>query len=489
MFYTGDGENCMKENVTKDNVVATEKKTVTNKNVLVAKILIVIILLITGTVGAFALIDYLNKPKTLFYSALNDTYNDFSTIMDAVGNDKLYSLLNKKAVEIDADTKLNISNMKAEDEEYQNFLNSLSYISTTKFDKTNKYLSNEIKIKNNVNEIYNITYVDENFTNYINITNLYDRFVLLPTDEINLEQLDPTKNIYLGDTIKGEFLKVLSDENFESTTKTIAVNSKTVDCKVSTYTLNGLEMNTLLDNIINSIENNSNNLYYLADLYGISASSVKNKLTELKDTLLLDEETSYTFSAYTKMDTDETVQFSLSFKTLLNGERVDKTISYSRGVDYKLLEISENGQSEYIKITGNISDKAEIVMHSSDAELDFTTNLKDNSNEGNITLTLSDSDISSISGTYSYVITDSSSDTASMSLTMDLNIMTSDSSFDTEINSSILINSGIKVDKEEITDYVNLDEIGEQDLSSILKNLESHLNELSKENIEQSANQ
>ena len=465
-----------KEEVKKDAIpvvtgVVLEKKP-SKTSVLVAQILVVVILLATVGLGLFKFADYLSKPKTLFYSVINDTYADFSNLMTTISNDKLYTLLNSKAVKVNADTKMVMSGLESTgNASVQTMLNSYSLKTSTQFDKTNKYFDTVLNVNEGEATKYNVTFVDNDYKNYFKFNELYDKFIALSFESINFDQIDPSKNIFIGNIVKSEFLKMLNDDNFVTTTDSVQVDSNLIDCKVNSYTFTGSELNTLIDNIVTSIKNDSNSLYYIAELYGKSATEVTGELDKIKEVLNIDENTEYTFSAYTKDTTDETIRFTINHVEKSEEGNFNVVVAYTTYQDYARISYEKGQESDYISIKGDLADKSAINIKNSTTLLEIESNLTENANEGSIKMTDLVNDSGLLEGKFTYQLTETNSTTASVALTLNLEIASDDKPILFEINSALLINSGVSIAKVDTADSVEIDHLTTDELTTIMNNL------------------
>lgn len=422
------------------------------KNTLLAKILVVVILLITMSLGVLKLIDYLEKPKTLFYSVIEDVYSDFGKMMSRVANDDAYVLLSNSSVKIDSDTKVSMSGLNLSSyAKYQSIINESNFVTSTKFDKSAKYFSSEIKASKDGNELLNIVYVDNNYEKYLKKSSLSEKFTRFDADEINLELFDAEKNIYIGNVLKTEFLKVLYDEKFEIGSETINVNGKSIETKFSNYYFTGNEFSTLLDNIITGLEQNTTTVSYLADLYGVRSSAVRAKLESLKTGLNIEEELYYCFSAYTKDTTDETVRLKLSTYTDLDNSNEQEIFNYSKDGNYSyLVYFASDGA---FMIEGNIREELKYTVSSDDEIIRITSLFKDERKSGTIEIIDISSDTTTTKGNYNYVINKNSSGLASMSITLSLESVLDNETATIDINSSLLISANASIDKIDTTSY------------------------------------
>lgn len=131
--------------VTVEETINSEKPK--PKNVLWAKILVIIIIAMVSFLGLYKLVDYLNRPKTLFYSALDQVYTDFTNVASIIQGDPLYKALTTGGVEISTDSKIVASSLKDENAYLEEVVNTLDYTSKVKLDRVNHYVGIDVKEK------------------------------------------------------------------------------------------------------------------------------------------------------------------------------------------------------------------------------------------------------------------------------------------------------------------------------------------------------
>lgn len=455
------------KNIEKTSSLKKEKK----KNVLWAQILVVVLLIAVVGLGLYKLVDYLNKPKTLFYSVIESAYSDFASIANRAKDDPYNKLLNSGGLEINSDIKMTFSDLPSDFADMGAILNSLTYKIDVKIDKNNNYSNTSMQIGNGTANILNIMLVDENYKSYIKIPELFSRFIELDSLSINLDAFDLEKNVYIGDIIKYELLNMLDDERFVSSTEAIAINGKTVDCKKSTYAFTGKEVSTFIDNVITSIKNNSNAYYYLADLYGVNASEVDVKLQDLKDNLNIKEDAQYVLSAYTKATTDEAVKLELNFTTTIEEETAEVSLAYIKDLDYKAIEYTENDETNMFEIKGDLDKSAELVLRDSASTITATMVKSEDTTSGTIKVVTLENKETQLEGAYSTTVTKESSTTYKTSSVVDFTVYQNDEKMSVKFESSSLVNGNVKVDKVDISDSIKLDELTEEDTNTIFSNL------------------
>lgn len=464
----GTEEKIEPKNAKTEKKSKKEKKEGT-KNVLWAQVLAVLLVAFVIVFGVFKLIDFLNKPKTLFYTTVETVYSDMNSLMSKLKGDRLYGLLLSNTNEINANLTMQIKNPKRKFEKVANVLNSMTYKALIELDAENKYLGGELSFKMGSDEKLKGTFIDEDYNRLLNIPGVTNEFLALDTSRINIEAFNPDKNIYLFDIIKYELLKILEDDQFTSEDVSIAVNGKTVDCKKSTYVFDGQELIDLVDNIIASIKTNSNVYYYLGDLYGVKASEVDVKLAELKASLGILPASKYALSSYTKIASDEAVRLELSFYKSSGTGSMETVLGYNRESGYQLLEYREGSKVESIELKGSIDKNIEATIKDGTNVTIVVYNTDGKTITGSIQVATEQQHLSVLGGSFSLAIGEEVGGT--FSLKGDVEFTTYHQEADTKyaIGIDAIWNKNVKVNKKTGEGTIKLSTMKKEDRDKLLE--------------------
>lgn len=438
------------------------------KNVLWAKVLVVLLVAFISIFGVFKLLDFLNKPKTLFYATVESVYSDLNSLMGKLKNDRIYGLLLSNTNEINANLTLNIDNPKRRFEKVSKVLNTMSYSAKIDIDAENKYLGGELSFKSGTDERLKASFIDEDYSRLLNVPGVTNEFLSLDTSRINVEAFNPDKNIFLFDIIKYELLKILEDDQFTSENVAIAVGGKTVDCKKSTYVFEGQELIELVDNIIASIKTNSNVYYYLGDLYGVKASEVDVKLAEFKNSLGIIPSTKYALSSYTKEANDEAVRLELSFYKPLGAGAIETVLGYNRENGYQLLEYKEGSNVESIELKGSIDKSLEATIKDGKNVTTIVYNTDGKNLTGSIQVATEPQHLSVLGGSFSLEIAEEASGT--FTLKGDVEFTTYHQEADTKyvIGIDAIWNRNVKINKKTGDGAVKLSTMKKEERDKLL---------------------
>lgn len=460
------------------DVSETQTSPTKKRSVLWAKILVVLLLFFMGFLGLYKLADYLNRPKTLFYSVVETTYGDFKEIMDKFKSNDLFKVLTNEGVEIHADVDFDSSNLKDEFTGLESIINSLDYTADISLNKKEKYVGMTLSIKKDGTERLTSSYVDTDYKNYLSIPTILEGWTELDFGSINLDALSPDGNLYVAEIIKSELLNLLDDEEFTSKEEAIAVNGRTVDCKKSSYVLQGSEISAFIDRVIEKIKQNSITYYYVADLLGVQASEIDTKLLELKSGMGIQATSIFTFSAYTKKDTDEAVRLEMERQNSTAGQMGDIKLSYTKDSSYMRLEYTKDDIVNSIELKGDLNGTYELDIRDSQYETTFVKENRDRATNCAIKVVTAANKENLYDGTFTYTLTPQASSAYSLAIVFELDSYSNGEAIKHELNVDAIVNTNIKINKIAVPNDSRkgkLDEAQRQklkgDLAEFLRNL------------------
>lgn len=448
-----ENENDIKVNNVNENINVNklkennkEKVQIKNKNVLWAKITIIILVATISILGLFKFIDYLNKPKTLFYNAVENMYSSFNTIMEKVKNIEIYNLLSSNGVEINSDIKINATGLYGEYQDLDDIINQLTFNTKTEIDKKHSYINFNLIMSKDDTVKSNINIIDDEFT-YLKISDFYDSFIKLDFKELNLDVIDPNNNMILIEILKHNLLDFLKDERFSFEETTIAINETPVNCNKSTYSLKGSEILKLLSEMITSIKNNTYTLDYISKIFGIKANQVENKLNSLVNDLKINSDTIYNISAYTKTSTDEGVRLEIAFDKIIDEEENQVLIAMNRDINFLGLEYTFNNIVESLELKGSLDSSYNIIIKNKSNTINITGTNKSNENSGIIKSVENSSKKTNLEGSFSYTLKSNSNNNYSLSYNVEYSTTESNETANIKLNASSKIKTDVKIEK------------------------------------------
>lgn len=465
-----------KEKKIKRTKVPKEPKEKTKPGVFIAKILIFFIILGTIFLGLYKLILHLDEPKTIFYSALNDIFDDFSTVMQELSIDDLWKI-SSTGVTINADVELEASNLKNEKAGLEEIVNSLAYTFDIDLVRPESYGNISVKLLKDDEKKMTTTVLLNKEKSYLSMDNLFRGWYELNLDP-RLLAIEPEKNTVLAEIIKKELETLLDDEKFTSNVEAIAVNGKTVDCKRSTYELSGEEITSAFDRIGASIEQNSVAYYYVAQLFGVNASEVSAKLAEVKKNLNFQMNDFYYFSTFVRLDSKEAVRLELIEKDSRAVENSKSVFTYVLDQSYRRIEIVYDEDTIAFEVKGNLTGIYDMSLENSSYTTTLTKSKKEKMTKLVASIVDSTNKESIVDMTFQYTLDHQSSSVHKLVLAGDLKTYENGETILHKIKTEALINSNVKIEKVAIDQNekngpMNIDDEKRirTDFASFLKNL------------------
>ncbi len=456
-----------------------EEKKSGKKKILLIILSILIILLIA--LGVNYLIN-LNSPRTLFKKVSNTIFNETLDVLDSIPT----SLSGMSEGKIEFNTDI---------EDYS-FLNSEVIDYTFGLDVSQKRLISNIKLTEDNKELFNIEGNVYNNNIYLNLNNLFSKNILIDEvtikDNLGLSTNDIFNEIndvyneefindykYIVNSFKNLTNDVIDKINYNKEKDTLNINGDNI--KVNKIIINFDKENAdLIINIyIDGILNDNELIKKLVKIFDVEKEELIDNLKEIKDYDNSDIDGTSKLVVYTKGLVNEIVKVELT-------EDTEELISYVNYNDYKLLrsdniEIEINKQKLVIKkdneiiINGDVNSlvkdnidinfevldsntEGNIVYQKQNENIKLKINLEDNSENNKITLDIDTTKISS----NEYIT--------------NINVLTN---FDNKTFNVTLENkSGLKgmvLEVPNVDNSVNYKNITEEDLQTIMNNLEKIL--------------
>ncbi len=433
-----------------------DKHTKRKKTITVLSI-ICITLVVALIAGIYSLMDYINMPKVLFYSAVDESYEDFTDMMSDFKSNNLYQTLSSEKMKVNTTYDVKVEDFYDGKKNLDKIFNSLEYKSISNIDRTINYMDANFTIMENENQRSNIKYVDKDFKRYIFMSSLSSLPINLSESGLNIEAFDAEASTYLGDIIKRNLLYLLEEERFASTEETIDVDLKSVDCKVSSYTLDAFDASSLLEKIVEEIKNNKNVHTYLASLMSMSEEDLDKTFKTLDETII-EGKKEYKISAYTSIVNDEAVRLEFSYK---NKDDEDVIYRYSKKDQYKELYRVVGEDKTLLSLDKSNKNEQKITYVNNEHEVIFTL---DNESKGTITYKNKTEVI--LDAKFSYALENKD---VSTKLTVEINstIQTDNKPISLEITANSTIKKIDKVVPIEVNEDVKLKDFEESEKDSL----------------------
>ncbi len=440
-------------------------------NILIAKLSICIILLITGILGVFKLIDYLGKPMTLFYSSIDTIFSEIEYASNVITNDRMYTLIANNKIKMSGNADFEISGVTSlENMELQEKLEALNYLIQLEFDRGNKYFKNTLKVSRDNEELFEHIYIENDFLKTYKTSNeeLYQK---VTSDRVNIEFVNFSAINNINRMIREKISNTFLEENFQTRKQAINVNNQSVDCNVNYYEISGIELSTLIEFIFSEIKLNSEAVYYIADLFGIKGSEVNTMLASIKNSLNIDANALYTFEGYTRVNTDETVRFAIIEKKGTADASELFVINRSKGSIS--LEINKKEKLS-LGITGYDNSARSIWLET--GEMRYTLAFDKSSNKGRIVVTDLKSSKEVVTLEYNYSFEEN--DTVSIDITGECEKQIEEELGAFKVKTKLLLTTGGQIIKTPVSAHQLKDSTSDYGLDAyiddILKNIEAN---------------
>lgn len=456
-----------------------EEKKSGKKKILLIILSILIILLVA--LGVNYLIN-LNSPRTLFKKVSNTIFGETLNVLDSIPA----SLNGMNEGTLKFNTNI---------EDYS-FLNSEVIDYTFGLDVSQKRLLSSIKLTEDNKELFNIEGNVYNNNIYLNLNNLFSKNILIDEEVIKdnlgisindifneINDVYSEENIndykYIVNSFKNLTNAVIDKINYSKEKETLNINGDNI--KVNKIIINFDKENTdlIINTYVDGILNDNELIKKLLKVFDVEKEELIDNLKEIKDYDNSDIDGTSKLVVYTKGLVNEIVKVELT-------EDTEELISYVNYNDYKLLrsdniEIEINNQKLVIKKDNEIIINGEINSLEKD-NIDINFEVLESNTKGNIVYQKQNENIK--------VKINLDNTKENNKITLDIDIKkTGDNEY--KINVNTLINlenktfnvtlenkNGIKGMVLEVPDTdnsVNYKNITEEDLQTIMNNLEKRL--------------
>ncbi|MDD4036098.1 MAG: hypothetical protein PHS45_02090 [Bacilli bacterium] len=338
---------------------------------------IVMIIVLLGFAAAIGYIYWLNKPKNIFLTFFNNTYNDFYTYIEQYKSDRMKELSKNNVITYNTNIKFNANMDKMS--ELDNLINKLNINYILGVDQKNEKMSFKLDTKFDKEELINLELYNYSNLLYLYVDEALDKYIQIDNVDPASINNEETKSeiIYLIEKIKGLFISSLKDEYFSKEDEGIIINNQTVDTKKTTLIINDKRLKEILTFIINGLKNDNRSIKAIITIKNsnMSETELLKKLDELlekykKPDLILDGEIS--LDIYSKGLFNEVVKYNLIMKYKDDsGELKDMRFSY---IVYR----EGNQDVKEIIFKEGIISKAGLLIKVSDNKTTYDLQLYDN---------------------------------------------------------------------------------------------------------------
>jgi len=462
-----------KENIDTSPVEETKDKT---PNVLWAKILVYILVAFLGLLSLYKVA--LNSVDTteVFEESVETIYSDFTTLLSNIETDWLYNIYKENKIKINSDTKATLSDLKEENVELENYLNSLSYLSTILIDRDSRYLSFELIGNQNEQEKIDFLYLNKNFDRGIKSSLFEDKSLRVSNPNMSLIMFDTEKTKHLLDIIKEHATNSLAGKKITKEEAITIINAKPKEANKYTITITNAELSAFIDSLYETIQIDSKAFYYTADILGINSGELANYINKIKENLEISETENYELSVYTDIETKVPEKIEFAF-TNQNSEQV--ALSYSTIEDYKTIEYKKGSKIKSLTIKGDIKGESTLTILNGKR---YDISIKNNKDEKTGTIKLVELNTGNELAACDYTISMKNQSTGTYSLS----ILNSITLYDGEIEEHISLNTSSQVKIGEQVQKTSLDNITE--MSAYLKQKGMTIKEVIIDSLKKDAN-
>lgn len=429
-------------------------------NCLGAKILIFILLFFIISIGLLKFVDKLEGSSDNFLSvleSLSTTADDISNIFD---ND-FYNLIDGN-VEANIDTKISLSNaFDSAYNSYSEMLESSSFITNVKFDKSEYYLSSTLKASKN-NLTYTIDYNENGNDNFLRSQkSAYKKNAI---DILRFKNLN--KNIYT--IIIKEFIN--NFKNYESNYEAMTLNNNTQINNINYYaevksiSLSGETVIDLLKETISILSKRDGVYRYLKYKYVLDNATQVELLDKIIGKYGIKSDNRYVINFFINTANDSLIRFTfgenaktplISFNILKNYfefKNLNSTYIYKGVSSYFTWEIINDSK----KTTWTYKKEKDTIIGS---------------------LSVYNGDVEKYHFDYTCDVIKTNENTTSLSLIISLYPTEIKKGMKVELNSSILVKNGVDIVKNEITSVdATSKKTYKETIDEFLKEMNDYLN-------------
>ena len=420
-------------------VAVTPQPTKNNKNTKIILIVLGVLIVVALIIGILWFLKG-NNIKNVYYQAIDNLASNAITNINKIDEE-----LNKPIglnANISLDVKTNDSSMKA----LTNLLNKMNINMNVEMDYNNKLSNMTYDIKYNNGSLIKADLILNNQNAYLDLNNLYNKTIKLPEDA-GFDKLWQAYDIASYKTIVEEMATIIKSSLKEEYFTQKDANVNKVKTKVFILTLNSKDIYNLKIDILNNIINDEK---LITALNNITGSSVKETLESIKNNVVESEDT-FVSEVYVNKSTKKL-------------EKVNIMINDSA------LELNKSDTDKFDIVLNNNDNKV-VIGYVIMSDTNFTILLKDTGVDVSLEFkTENDTQITNINfevfGTKIKLNLERKEDNGTTSLEF-----SDDNNNNLTLNIDYKITSINNVTSKNVSNYIELDKMTENDYNTIMQNL------------------
>lgn len=461
-----------------NNELMKEKRGGLKKTILIIIGIVIILLIALG-------VNYLkglSNPRTLFKNVNNTLFNETLNVLDNVPSN--LNGMNEGTIKFNTNI-----------EDYS-FLNSEVIDYTFGLDASQKRLISSIKLNEDNKEIFNIEGNVYNNNVYINLNDLFSKNILIDDDTIKdnlgisindiFEEINDVYNEeyindykYIVNSFKNLTNTVIDKINYSKEKETLNINEDNVKVNKIIINFDKENIDLIINTYVDGILNDNELIKRLVKLLDIEKEELIDNLNELKDYDDSDIDGSSKLVVYTKGLLNEFVKVELV-------EGAEELISYVTYNDYKLLryndiEIEINNQKLVIKNDNEIIIKGSVNSLEKD-NIDISFETLNSNTKGNVVYQNKNEDIkikinlenTEENNKITFDIDIKETDNNEYKINVNVSTSFEDKTFNVTLENRNGI-KGLVLEIPDTSNSVNYKNITEEDIQTIIDNLEKRL--------------
>jgi len=243
--------------------------------------LIIVIVLVVLLITVFGIIHYLSSPSKIYLNVLDDTYNFTKAYLKEYDNNKL-----DFDVEEDILTNTGSFNFYTDYPEIDAF-SSYNYDYKLVFDNKNKQFDANLTLKNDNNSLLALKSYLRNNKIYLQDSNIYSGIIEMGESTLNLSSFknnyDYNDIINILECFKNTIIPYIVDDNLSKEKATIKINNKNVKVTSNVFSLTEKQVEEFLINFIDNLIDSGDALKSFANLTNSSRKEAIALLKEIKN--------------------------------------------------------------------------------------------------------------------------------------------------------------------------------------------------------------
>ena len=416
-----------------------------NKIVL-AYIVVVVLTLSIIAIGLIKFARYLNKPIDNFNRVLDGAIENLESTANAIEDLEIYNLFSNGTYELNIDSTINVKNFGSTTySKYTDNLNNASYLTNIKVSQERDYLFATSEAKKG-NSTFRLYYVESEGDRLLRSSD--ETYKVLTYAAPYLRNLKPSAYLKLLEIVKEEIKSVVKETDIKSSSGATALNEKIVNVDISSYSISGKDLTTLLRSIIIKANSDSELMNDFMTYYGMTKEEVSEKFLAIINNAEITFDKEYKINAYNRQNTKEPIKLSITVDDVSEKE----VFSYSMDKGYTSFEYKSKGDTLHIKIT-KLDSSIIFSKRKDDEKIEFVcTNASDHVS-GTIQISPTSSSLPNKKMDFDYTISPKENDTYAISLEITYYPIYLGTNAEVNVNSSILLNKKANISYETLGTY------------------------------------